>query len=177
MPRCIPDKANIWDPPAFRYRCFSSGDKYSRLPNVRAINCDIVSLFRGMTSNLCWSNTEISLHQCISHSPIEHCVQCSFRTWPVIKHNKNPQHHAAIGMMMRIIGLVAVSIVSDRGDSNARPLRPERSALPTALLSERSCLSQNRVQNYEKVKIRACFELCFFCFLCLFVKKVWEMFG
>ena len=26
--------------------------------------------------------------------------------------------------------------VSDRGDSNARPLRPERSALPTALLSD-----------------------------------------
>ena len=26
---------------------------------------------------------------------------------------------------------------SERGDSNARPLRPERSALPTALLSDR----------------------------------------
>ena len=26
-------------------------------------------------------------------------------------------------------------ILSERGDSNARPLRPERSALPTALLS------------------------------------------
>ena len=26
--------------------------------------------------------------------------------------------------------------MSERGDSNARPLRPERSALPTALLSE-----------------------------------------
>ena len=26
-------------------------------------------------------------------------------------------------------------IMSERGDSNARPLRPERSALPTALLS------------------------------------------
>ncbi len=30
----------------------------------------------------------------------------------------------------------AVSFVSERGDSNARPLRPERSALPTALLSD-----------------------------------------
>ena len=29
--------------------------------------------------------------------------------------------------------------MSERGDSNARPLRPERSALPTALLSDRSC--------------------------------------
>ena len=28
--------------------------------------------------------------------------------------------------------------LSERGDSNARPLRPERSALPTALLSDRS---------------------------------------
>ena len=28
---------------------------------------------------------------------------------------------------------------SERGDSNARPLRPERSALPTALLSEYAC--------------------------------------
>ena len=27
-------------------------------------------------------------------------------------------------------------LMSERGDSNARPLRPERSALPTALLSE-----------------------------------------
>ena len=27
-------------------------------------------------------------------------------------------------------------ILSERGDSNARPLRPERSALPTALLSD-----------------------------------------
>ena len=26
--------------------------------------------------------------------------------------------------------------MSERGDSNARPLRPERSALPTALLSD-----------------------------------------
>ena len=26
--------------------------------------------------------------------------------------------------------------LSDRGDSNSRPLRPERSTLPTALLSE-----------------------------------------
>ena len=30
---------------------------------------------------------------------------------------------------------------SERGDSNARPLRPERSALPTALLSEVRCKS------------------------------------
>ena len=30
----------------------------------------------------------------------------------------------------------ACLIVSERGDSNARPLRPERSALPTALLSD-----------------------------------------
>ena len=28
---------------------------------------------------------------------------------------------------------------SERGDSNARPLRPERSALPTALLSDCGC--------------------------------------
>ena len=27
-------------------------------------------------------------------------------------------------------------LMSERGDSNARPLRPERSALPTALLSD-----------------------------------------
>ena len=31
------------------------------------------------------------------------------------------------------------SNMSDRGDSNARPLRPERSALPTALLSDCDC--------------------------------------
>ena len=29
-----------------------------------------------------------------------------------------------------------LSLLSERGDSNARPLRPERSALPTALLSD-----------------------------------------
>ena len=28
------------------------------------------------------------------------------------------------------------ALKSERGDSNARPLRPERSALPTALLSD-----------------------------------------
>ena len=31
--------------------------------------------------------------------------------------------------------LIAKPYMSERGDSNARPLRPERSALPTALLS------------------------------------------
>ena len=36
-------------------------------------------------------------------------------------------------------------IKSERGDSNARPLRPERSALPTALLSVL------RMQSYEKI--------------------------
>ena len=33
-------------------------------------------------------------------------------------------------------GMSASSASSERGDSNARPLRPERSALPTALLSD-----------------------------------------
>ncbi len=32
-----------------------------------------------------------------------------------------------------------ISFLSERGDSNARPLRPERSALPTALLSVLRC--------------------------------------
>ena len=32
--------------------------------------------------------------------------------------------------------IVIAHLVSERGDSNARPLRPERSALPTALLSD-----------------------------------------
>ena len=41
---------------------------------------------------------------------------------------------------------------SERGDSNARPLRPERSALPTALLSE---CSFQAVQSYcKKAKLR-----------------------
>lgn len=32
--------------------------------------------------------------------------------------------------------LLSFALKSERGDSNARPLRPERSALPTALLSD-----------------------------------------
>ena|GEM_PF-4707742 len=32
--------------------------------------------------------------------------------------------------------MLVCRLVSERGDSNARPLRPERSALPTALLSD-----------------------------------------
>ena len=35
----------------------------------------------------------------------------------------------------RLNYLIAKPYMSERGDSNARPLRPERSALPTALLS------------------------------------------
>ena len=37
---------------------------------------------------------------------------------------------------LRFIIIVIAHRVSERGDSNARPLRPERSALPTALLSD-----------------------------------------
>ena len=40
---------------------------------------------------------------------------------------------------MRIIGLRYSVSMSDRGDSNARPLRPERSALPTALHPDFVC--------------------------------------
>ncbi len=36
-------------------------------------------------------------------------------------------------------GLSKPGLMSERGDSNARPLRPERSALPTALLSVFAC--------------------------------------
>ena len=36
----------------------------------------------------------------------------------------------------RLNYLIAKPYMSERGDSNARPLRPERSALPTALLSD-----------------------------------------
>ncbi len=50
-------------------------------------------------------------------------------------------------------------LLSRRGDSNARPLRPERSALPTALLlahfvrfdyllAQKNSISQKRVQRY-----------------------------
>ena len=41
---------------------------------------------------------------------------------------------------MRMMGRLKEGFMSDRGDSNARPLRPERSALPTALLSECICI-------------------------------------
>ena len=34
------------------------------------------------------------------------------------------------------VSTMLLPILSERGDSNARPLRPERSALPTALLSD-----------------------------------------
>ena len=37
---------------------------------------------------------------------------------------------------------------SERGDSNARPLRPERSALPTALLSDFVRIDAAKVENY-----------------------------
>ena len=47
---------------------------------------------------------------------------------------------------------------SERGDSNARPLRPERSALPTALLSD--CGAKLRT-FYEKSKFIAP-KTCFY---------------
>ncbi len=47
---------------------------------------------------------------------------------------------------------ISVLTLSERGDSNARPLRPERSALPTALLSD--CGAKLRT-FYEKSKFIA----------------------
>ena len=40
------------------------------------------------------------------------------------------------GMKQKKEAFLKTSFSSERGDSNARPLRPERSALPTALLSD-----------------------------------------
>ena len=48
--------------------------------------------------------------------------------------------------------LLICRLMSDRGDSNARPLRPERSALPTALLSECLCKALQRyAKNRENI--------------------------
>ncbi len=41
------------------------------------------------------------------------------------------------------------ALESERGDSNARPLRPERSALPTALLSVCGCKVSASYENYK----------------------------
>ena len=50
------------------------------------------------------------------------------------------------------ISVLIYNLLSERGDSNARPLRPERSALPTALLSD--CSAKLRT-FYEKSKFIA----------------------
>ena len=50
------------------------------------------------------------------------------------------------------ISVLIYNLLSERGDSNARPLRPERSALPTALLSD--CGAKLRT-FYEKSKFIA----------------------
>ena len=47
--------------------------------------------------------------------------------------------------------IVIAHLVSERGDSNARPLRPERSALPTALHSV-TVFSAKIVQDKERTK-------------------------
>ena len=44
-------------------------------------------------------------------------------------------------------------ILSERGDSNARPLRPERSALPTALLSDCGCKSRVLFLFYQIIPL------------------------
>ena len=53
---------------------------------------------------------------------------------------------------IKIISVLIYNLLSERGDSNARPLRPERSALPTALLSD--CGAKLRT-FYEKSKFIA----------------------
>ena len=44
-------------------------------------------------------------------------------------------YYSEFAEQKRLNYLIAKPYMSERGDSNARPLRPERSALPTALLS------------------------------------------
>ena len=51
--------------------------------------------------------------------------------------------------------------MSERGDSNARPLRPERSALPTALLSDCNSKFSDFLWNGEDVSLL--FRLYFDC--------------
>ena len=50
-----------------------------------------------------------------------------------------PEHYGPIQKEAAELPL----LLSERGDSNARPLRPERSALPTALLSDLLFAVQN----------------------------------
>ena len=56
-------------------------------------------------------------------------------------------------------------LMSRRRDSNTRPLRPERSALPTAPLLEMHAFIQKRVQKY-------CFFLIYANYFALFLLKV-----
>ena len=49
--------------------------------------------------------------------------------------------------------------MSERGDSNARPLRPERSALPTALLSDCTSKVSDFLWYGESVSLLFRFDL------------------
>ena len=46
---------------------------------------------------------------------------------------------------------------SERGDSNARPLRPERSALPTALLSDCGAKLRTFYERSKFIAPKTCF--------------------
>ena len=68
------------------------------------------------------------------------------RTASAISHETKTKPHNPRGKRQKkSAAAYPQRIKSERGDSNARPLRPERSALPTALLSVL------RMQSYEKI--------------------------
>ena len=81
------------------------------------------------------------LHPCLcsdtpSGLPPPHCHSDDRRN--LTQQKKAPLHGEGFGVRLH-------PRQSERGDSNSRPLRPERSTLPTALLSD-SCF---RLQSYE----------------------------
>ena len=59
---------------------------------------------------------------------------------------------------------------SERGDSNARPLRPERSALPTALHSVTKSITKiyqkTKTEKFLKIFIKSFARLIFLFYLC-----------